>query len=155
MEPEIGGHMSNDQEQVREFAKHFSGLVTQELAPDEVDFVAPWVDGYLDSGASLEQILEGKSSQDAFMGFGSVELATALIAPIVVEMVKVLLPYILEHSTKKKSEGHLTQHSDLQVVLKKEKDKILFSVKAKGKNKKVTQATIDKIFESLLKVMEE
>lgn len=146
--------MGNEQERVRELAKYFSEAVTKELAPDEVDFVAPWVDGYLDSEKNLDQVLEGNDSTDAFMGFGSVEFATALIAPVIVEIVKVLMPYLLEHSTGKGPNIRLSQYPDLQMVLKKEKDRISFSVKTKGKNKKANQKAIDKIFESLLKAMD-
>ena len=142
--------MNNDYEQVRYLAKQFSVLVANELAPDEVEFVSPWVDAYLDSEKSLEQVLEENGSSDAFIGFGSVEFATALIAPVVVEIVKALMPYIMEHISKKKTDTRLSQYPGVQLIIKKKKDEILFSIKTNGKNKKADQKAIDRIFESIL-----
>lgn len=84
--------MTNEQEQIRDLAKRFSTLVANEIAPDEIEFISPWVDGYLDSGKNLDQVLEENGSTDAFMGFGTVDFATVLIAPIVVEIVKPYCP---------------------------------------------------------------
>ena len=147
--------MMNEQDQIRDLAKHFSTLVANDVAPDEVDFVSPWVDGYLDSGKNLDQVLEENDSADAFMGFGSVEFATALIAPIVVEIVKALMPHILERISKKKTVPPLSQYPGVQLVVKKKKDEILFSIKTKGKNKKADQKAIDRIFESILNSLDQ
>lgn len=144
----------NEQDQIRDLAKHFSTLVATDVAPDEVDFVSPWVDGYLDSGKNLDQVLEENDSADAFMGFGSVEFATALIAPIVVEIVKALMPHILERIFKKKRP--LPFHNPRRTTgREKEKDEILFSIKTKGKNKKADQKAIDRIFESILNSLDQ
>lgn len=145
----------NEQEQIRDLAKRFSTLVASDMAPDEIEFISPWVDGYLDSGKSLDQVLEENGSTDAFMGFGSVEFATALIAPIVVEIVKALMPYILERISKKKTDIRLAQYPGVQLVMKKKKDEILFSIKTKGKNKKADQKAIDRIFESILNSLDQ
>lgn len=142
--------MTNEQEQIRDLAKRFSTLVANEIAPDEIEFISPWVDGYLDSGKNLDQVLEENGSTDAFMGFGTVDFATVLIAPIVVEIVKALLPYILDRISKNKTETRLSQYPDVQLVMRKKKDEILFSIKAKGKNKKADQKAVDQIFESIL-----
>jgi len=147
--------MMNEQEQIRDLAKRFSTLVASDMAPDEIEFISPWVDGYLDSGKSLDQVLEENGSTDAFMGFGSVEFATALIAPIVVEIVKALMPYILERISKKKTDIRLAQYPGVQLVMKKKKDEILFSIKTKGKNKKADQKAIDRIFESILNSLDQ
>ncbi|MBI5964105.1 MAG: hypothetical protein HY863_11560 [Chloroflexi bacterium] len=147
--------MSSDQEQIRELAKFYSDLVIRDLAPDEAGFSSAWVDGYLDSGVSLDQALNAEGSSEDFMGFGSVELATAIIAPVIVEAVKVFLPRLLEIAKAKKTKGNAHPLDGMQVELKKERDRILLLIKPGGKSKKATQEAIDKIYDSLIKVLKE
>ena len=147
--------MSSDQEQIRELAKFYSDLVIRDLVPDEAGFSSAWVDGYLDSGVNLDQALNAESSSEDFMGFGLVDLDTALIVPIIVEAVKVFMPRLLEIADAKKKKDNAHPLDGMQVELKKDKDRILLLIKPGGKGKKATQEAIDKIYDSLIKVLNE
>lgn len=143
--------MNNDfQTTKKKLVLAYSEQVIKELAPEELELIKPAVDIYLESNIDANGLDANGNSSDAFMGIGSPELVTTLVIPLVIEIVKVLLPSLMEKRNAKTAPKATL--SNFKIAYN-EKTKEL-TLKVTGKNKKATEAILKKLYPVILKELE-
>jgi hypothetical protein len=143
---------NNNQKQIKELTIAYSEQLIKDLAPEELGLIEPSVDIYLESEIGISNLNANTNSSDTFMGIGSPELVTALVIPLVIEIVKAVLPSIMEKRNTKTKPAPKVALSDFKMIYNETTKEL--TIKMKGKNKKAAEAILNKLYFVILKELE-
>ena len=145
--------MSNNFQTItKELTITYSEQLIKDLAPEELELIEPSVDIYLESDINISNLNANTNSSDTFMGIGSPELVTALVIPLVIEIVKAVLPSIIKKRNTIPKPTSKVALSDFKMTYSKTTKEL--TIKMKGKNKKTAEEILNKLYFVILKELE-